>query len=90
MEYAIAEYHPRTVEDQYNLSYITEDWRLTVYPQAKKQEWGELFDRKNDPNEHFNLYHNKNFMLQLRTLREQMERVILPAPDVNVRTLSCY
>jgi len=89
-EHLLAEYHPRTVEDQYNLSYITENWRLTVYPLAKKQGWGELFDHENDPNEHINLYHNNKYELQLRTLREQMERVVMPEPDVKVRTLSCY
>jgi arylsulfatase A-like enzyme len=89
-EYLLAEYYPRTVLNQYNLSYITNDWRLTVYPLAEDKGWGELFDRKKDPNEHINLYHNKKYKLQLRTLREQMERIVQPAPDVNVRTLSCY
>jgi len=61
-----AEYHPRVIPEQYNQSLITADWRITVYP--RRAEWGELFDRRADPDENHNLFHEPTH----RSVREQL------------------
>jgi len=47
---------PRAIHEQYNQTLITADWRLTIYP--RRSDWGELFDRRADPGEHRNLFHD--------------------------------
>lgn len=51
-----AEFHPRSIAEQYNHTLITDAWRLTLYP--CRPGWGELFDRRQDPGEHRNLFHD--------------------------------
>ncbi len=64
-------------------SLISERYRFTLY---KDQEFGELYDLENDPNETFNLYDNKNYssvrsMLYKKLVNQMMENIDKsPAP----------
>ena len=56
------EFHPRIDPRTYNHSIVTEAWRLTLYPQAGG-DWGELYDLKDDPGEHRNLFKDPDFRM---------------------------
>ena len=51
------EFHPRIDPRTYNHTIVTDDWRLTLYPESD-EDWGELFDLNADPGEHQNLFHD--------------------------------
>jgi arylsulfatase A-like enzyme len=76
-----AEYHPRAVADQYNQTVTTEDWRLTIYP--RRSVWGELFDRRNDPNEHNNLFNDPR---HLSIRNELAGRIMAKWPTATMTT----
>ncbi|MBC6438943.1 MAG: sulfatase-like hydrolase/transferase [Rhodospirillales bacterium] len=72
------EFHPRIDPRTYNHSVVTEAWRLTLYPQADGA-WGELYDLKNDPGEHTNLFNDPDH----RTIRDPLtERLARGFPEV--------
>lgn len=83
-----AEYHPRVVSEQYNQTLISPDWRITVYP--RRPDWGELFDRRTDPGEHRNLFHDP----AQRSVREQLTTRLRqewpPAPEVGGPRIATY
>ena len=83
-----AEFHPRAVSEQYNHTLITPDWRLTIYP--LHEGWGELFDRKADPNEHHNLFHDERHRHVRDELWRQLNRRWSPAPDAGGRSIAVY
>lgn len=59
---------------------ITGDYRLTIYP---GQEYGELFDLKNDPKEKRNLWDNKEYaQLKYELKSRLLERYILTEPVI--------
>ncbi len=51
------EFHPRIDARVYNHSIVTDEWRLTLYPNGDR-DWGELFDLERDPGEHENLFNH--------------------------------
>jgi len=63
------EFHPRIDGRVYNHSIVTEAWRLTLYPDGE-EGWGELFDLKDDPGEHRNLYNDPDH----RPIRDRLAR----------------
>lgn len=87
-EALFAEYHPRAVADQYNQSIVTEDWRLTVYPH--RSDWGELFDRKADPGEHLNLFHDPRHRATRDALAARIEVQWPSAPPAFGKMLAVY
>ncbi len=54
-DYLFTEYHPRNraFAAVYNQTVVTRNWRLSIYP--CNREWDELFDLREDPDEHHNL-----------------------------------
>lgn len=68
--YLFAEYHPRAVADQYNQTLLTPEWRLTTY--TRRPDWGELFDRVNDPFEHHNRYFDPDYAEIRQVLTHQL------------------
>ncbi len=69
------EFHPRIQRETYNHSLVTQDWRLTLYPES--EGWGELFDLEADPGEHCNRFNDPAY----RTIREQLtQRLIQEFP----------
>ena len=56
---------------------ITEDYKLTVY--ASKPNFGDIYDRKSDPHELHNLWHDENFKEKKIELLDKMLHEILNA-----------
>jgi len=83
-----AEYHPRVFSDQYNQTLITTDWRMTLYP--RRTGWGELFDRRADPGEHRNLFHDGKYRSVREELTARLEREWPAAPDVGGQRIATY
>lgn len=83
-----AEYHPRVIPEQYNHTLITENWRLTLYP--RRPHWGELFDRRIDPGEHRNLFHDPDRRAARDELTNRMQREWPPALDVDSPRIAIY
>ncbi|HKF70640.1 MAG TPA: sulfatase-like hydrolase/transferase [Stellaceae bacterium] len=83
-----AEYHPRVAAEQYNQTLITPDWRITLYP--RRPIWGELFDRRADPGEHRNLFHEPEFRSARDRLIERLQREWPPAPDAGGERIAIY
>jgi hypothetical protein len=65
------EFHPRIDNSVYNHSIVTMDWRLTLYPNCE-DGWGELFDLKDDPGEHRNLFNDTKHRKIRDHLAEQL------------------
>ena len=65
------EFHPRIDNSVYNHSIVTKDWRLTLYPNCE-DGWGELFDLKDDPGEHRNLFNDTKHRKIRDHLAEQL------------------
>jgi arylsulfatase A-like enzyme len=83
-----AEYHPRTIREQYNQTLITEDWRLTIYP--FKGDWGELFARRTDPDESYNLFHDPRWADIRDQLIEKLEREWPATADAGEPPIAIY
>ena len=83
-----AEYHPRTVADQYNQTLITADWRLTLYP--RRPDWGELFDRRADRDETRNLFHEPEHRALRDELVAQLRRDWPAAPEAGGPRIAIY
>ena len=83
-----AEYHPRVTREQYNQSIITTDWRLTLYPE--RRDWGELFDRRRDPGEHNNLFHQTEHARTRCELAARLGKDWPPAPNAGGKRLATY
>ncbi len=89
-EYTFAEYRPRAVAKQYNQSIVTSHARLTVYPQAPDDGWGEYFDHSADPGEHRNLYSTPASQADVAALRERLVSEFPAMPDVPGTVLGFY
>jgi arylsulfatase A-like enzyme len=83
-----AEYHPRAVVEQYNQTLITADWRLTVYP--RQPGWGELFDRRADPDESRNLFHDPQWAEIRDRLITRLAEEWPPAADAGGPRIAIY
>ncbi len=87
-DHLYAEYHARTRFETYNQSLITRDWRLTIYP--NHDTWGELFDLKNDPGEHRNLFHSADHLAIKTELRTKLAQEFQPAPEAGGPSIATY
>lgn len=87
---AFAEYHPRSVPNQYNQTIITSNSRLTIYPQAEALGWGEYFDHSRDPGEHYNLFNAPDHQKQIARLKAQLHNLLPPRADTPTRILGFY
>ena len=74
------EFHPRIDGRVYNHSIVTDDWRLTLYPESD-ENWGELFDLQADPGEHRNLFHDAGHEAIRIALSERLREEFPKAPD---------
>jgi len=83
-----AEYHPRVVPEQYNQTLITPDWRITLY--ARRPGWGELFDRRADPDESRNLFHDPEHRLVRDELIARLQRDWPAAPGAGGPRIAIY
>ena len=83
-----AEFHPRSIAEQYNLTLLTDDWRLTLYP--RRPDWGELFDRRRDRDEHHNLFHDPAHAEVRARLDRELNSDWPPAPDAGGPSLAVY
>ena len=52
--HVFSELHPRVEDDVYSHTIHTQQQRLTLYP--NRPDWGEMFDHRSDPYEHYNLF----------------------------------
>ncbi|MHB9132409.1 MAG: sulfatase family protein [Armatimonadota bacterium] len=62
---------------------VTEDWKLVYYP---GQPYGELYDRRHDPDEHENRWHDPAYATVLADMRERLLQFIIDAEPCPVRT----
>ena len=83
-----AEYHPRTIAEQYNQTLITADWRLTLYP--RRTDWGELFDRRADSDETCNLFHDPEHQPVRDRLIARLRREWPAAPEAGGPPIAIY
>jgi arylsulfatase A-like enzyme len=83
-----AEYHPRVIPEQYNHTLIAADWRLTLYP--RRPGWGELFDRRADPDENRNLFHDPGHRRVRDELISCLQRDWPPAPEAGGPRIAIY
>ncbi|KIC23391.1 sulfatase family protein [Leisingera sp. ANG-S3] len=83
-----AEYHPRTRMETYNQTLLTEEWRVTIYPE--NPEWGEMFHLTEDPGEHVNLFFHPDYTAQKQAFIEQMDREFPPAAQAGGPSLATY
>jgi arylsulfatase A-like enzyme len=74
------EFHPRLDLRTYNHSVVTENWRLTLYPESDGV-WGELFDLTADPGEHRNLFYDAAHAATRDRLTERLTREFAARPD---------
>jgi arylsulfatase A-like enzyme len=87
-EMVLAEYHPRAVADQYNQTLIAGRWRYTAY--LRRPDWGELFDRWRDPDEHCNLFHEPSAQLIVGEMQRQMARFWPPNESAGSKSIATY
>ena len=59
-------------------SLITQDWRLSMY---RDQDWGELYDLKNDPDETHNLWDDADYAPQRMQLTERLVHQLMHQMD---------
>lgn len=83
-----AEYHHRVDPDTYNQTIVTEDWRLTLYP--NRPAWGELFNRRTDPGEHRNLWADPGLSSVRSSLVQLLTDDFPPAPTAGGKALAVY
>lgn len=83
-----AEYHHRSRPETYNQSIITPEWRLTTYPNHR--DWGELFDRRNDPGEHHNLFNEEAYSSIRNQLLSKIRNEFPSAPDAGGEAIAVY
>ncbi|MBE2278493.1 MAG: sulfatase-like hydrolase/transferase [Rhodobacteraceae bacterium] len=83
-----AEYHPRVDAETYNQTLITEDWRLTVYP--NRPGWGEFFDRRADPGEHRNLWADAGLVPVRTAMAATLQQEFPAAPAAGGEVLAVY
>ncbi len=81
------EFHPRIDPRVYNHSIVTEAWRMTLYPRAE-EDWGELFDLRDDPGEHRNLFHESGHAAIRNRLRQRLEAHFPAMPDAGTRLIA--
>ncbi|MBU2965801.1 sulfatase-like hydrolase/transferase [Amphritea sp. 2_MG-2023] len=79
-EVAYAEYYTRAVSNQYNKTIVTNDDRLTVYPFAQEEGWGEYFDYAQDPGEHNNCFSNSLNDGRIEELKSKIEEELPLTP----------
>ncbi len=89
-DHTFAEYHPRTVPNQYNQTIVGADSRLTVYPLANEDKWGEFFEHTEDPGEHQNLFSDPGKRQSIDRLKQVLAREFPPLPNVQGRVLGFY
>lgn len=87
-EAILAEYHPRTRAETYNQTLLTRDWRLTTYP--LNVDWGEMFDLRNDPGEHRNLYFDAAYADMKQALIARLFQALPPAPEAGGQPIATY
>ncbi len=63
-------------------SLLTDRWRLTVY---KKESWGELYDRRDDPGETLNLWDDPRHASTRAELTERLAQAMMEAMDESPR-----
>ena len=79
-EYDFGEYHPTSRLDLYNQTVRTDRWRLTLYPEHPN--WGELFDRIEDPAERINRYGEPAAKAITAKLRDVLQQQFPPCANV--------
>jgi arylsulfatase len=84
-EFNFGEYHPRVFPELYNQTVSTENWRLTLYP--ARPEWGELFDLRKDPGEHFNVFNESENNEIITKLSKELASQFPPKPDIDNEAL---
>lgn len=89
-EIAFAEYYTRAVDNQYNKTIITSDDRLTLYPLAKAENWGEYFDYTIDPGEHDNSYLDQGKGERIAQLSAQLETALPGTPQATGSILGFF
>ena len=57
---------------------ITEDWRLTIY---RGEDWGDLYDLRNDPDESHNLWDSPSHAGARAELTQLMVQELLETVD---------
>lgn len=62
---------------------MSEDWRLTVY---KGQDWGELYDRRNDPGNTRNLWDDAEYSQVLSRMMEELTYCLIDQMDESPRS----
>jgi hypothetical protein len=87
-DFLLAEYHPRQDASLYNQSVITKDWRFTRYP--NEPSWGELFDLRDDPWEHWTLFGEEEFSGEARRLNSVLDQALPPRPLIPNEVLGAY
>jgi arylsulfatase len=87
-EFLFAEYHPRRDACLYNQSIVSPEWRFTRYP--NQPSWGELFDLRDDPWEHWNLFGEKEFCERARILNSVLDQRLPPQPLIANEILGAY
>lgn len=87
---AYAEYYTRAVDNQYNKSIITNDDRLTIYPLAQDQGWGEFFQASSDPGEHDNCFANETSQKRIKALSHQLEEALPGMPKATGSILGFF
>ena len=81
------EFHPRIDPRVYNHSIVTDEWRLTLYPNGDR-DWGELFDLERDPGEHENLFNHPEHLAVRDRLAERLVSHFPPAPTAGTALAS--
>ncbi|TIN14846.1 MAG: DUF229 domain-containing protein [Mesorhizobium sp.] len=87
-DFLFGEYHPRRDPCLYNQSIISKEWRFTRYP--NQPAWGELFDLREDPWEHWNLFPERALGAQARALSAVLDRRLPPQPLMVNEVLGAY
>jgi arylsulfatase A-like enzyme len=87
-DHTFNEFHPRVVANQYNHSFISEDWRLTLYPNS--DEWGELFNLAADPYEQHNLFGRAESGKVISELTSILRGEFPACPEINSVSVADY
>ncbi len=65
-------------------SVMTKDWRMTVY---RDEDWGELYDRANDPQQSRNLWDDPDFAAVKADMLERLAHQLIALMDDSPRAL---